>query len=1284
MTHPEAGEHPAPRNVEETSRPSALRRPMEAEKPGDGDLGSAGSVGPGKALQRDPQVLSGQVRPRASKRVADRSKGSGQLQRPAKRPAAADGVGVSSKESKGKGVGSLDRPASALPPEKVQKLRDELQRSKAKLAGGGPPDPPPEGDSPDGEDGSGLGSSDYTGSGSSGSAEEAGLGAGTLLTRDPTRTPRTLHQKALSGGTSEGFHEQLIRRAAGSTPRHSPKETDKDKHNNEKKESGKESGKHRKRGHSGGRKSDKEHGKKEKKKEKKKKKSKRHAKRKKKERKKKKTKVTLSDGRIISCLSSSSNSSRTPSSTEDEKALEAPLKKKSLKEPGSVLNMLLEHISVQLQQNAEVDTPVTRHGDLTSGVKVMTYLSCIDHQATVPQSAQGDEGVAHVGIDNRPSPTRTAGEAGRRPCGPAGSNSSEPLRRILGFGQAPGGSPDAGRSSVGRCGVAGGQEARQAGHEGTRRACLLANRKRSRKRKLVEGSRWRIRLGLARHKRKRKEGQERKRKGKEGQGGPRCRIRGKSRQVKQDGYEVELAQAELSTQQQRMTDSTVGLEIFANALANISNLAQAGCFGAWLIANADALEPSDLSLVVRKVVFEHCWKPQVTSKKGVIFPLRAGDLEGFVESLRHLRLETVLQPSFADSSGPLAWQVCARVGVNALCGGLKPLAGGRLNASQTRAAASIAKSCGRVLELKGQHSCTADSVEQELKGKRVSYTGEELGTCHPLTLDQVIPGLPPVGHGGSVDVLDLVSRGTSRILQDPSLLVLPDVGQELPPLQARVHCPTEQVLPLCKELVRRNICSWTRLEDVFHYRNQPVLSGLFGVEKPTVLPDGRKVLTMDSIRGAVRHLPSITAWLGLTLGEGEGMALFQSDLTAAFYLFRLPKVWQKYLAFNIKVRGSDIDMDPSTTYVLSCSVLPMGWSSSVSIMQEVAEQVALLGGAPVGTQLVRGRALPTFLTSCIELAEARDMPWWHVYLDNFCAGQKILPAETDAAGQSLHDCVEDAWARSGLVSSAKKKVSGASKVQELGAWLDGESRMISVTGERLLKLLQTTLWTLSGRILRRKVVQIVIGRWVHVLQFRRPGMIVLEHVWDFISGKASGPRVVAGVRRELWTLVLISPFLHCNLGATIDTCTTASDASTKGGAVGISHCLSQAGMDFVMASKIRSVEINPHPILVISLFNGIAGCFRVYDILNIQPIGLIAVELYGPANRIVQKRWPQVQLVTDVRNVDSEMVHQWMLQYPMVEEIHLWAGFPCTDLCRVRAFRQGLQGPASSLVFEIP
>ena len=718
----------------------------------------------------------------------------------------------------------------------------------------------------------------------------------------------------------------------------------------------------------------------------------------------------------------------------NEKALEAPLKRKSLKEPGSVLSMLLDHVSAQLQQNAEVDTPATRHGDLTSGVKVMTYLSLIIK--------------------------------------PQFSHRSKELREL-------------------------------------------------------------------------------------------------------------------------------------HMLASTRDL------------------------------------------------LRQGQLA---------KLGDVLAERFVAIHQSL------------------------LDASWVSA---------RHLEVLPMPEGAALGDGEELKGKRISYTGEELSSCHPLSLDQVVPGLPPAGHGGSVDVLGVVSAGTRRLLEDPSRLVIADTGQVLPPLQAKVHCPSHEILPLCKELVKRNICTWTKIEDVFHYRGPPVLSGLFGVEKPTALPDGRKVLRlimnlipanacMDSIHGAVRHLPSITAWLGLSLGGGEGLALFQSDLTAAFYLFRLPKQWERFLAFNVKVNGAEIDLEPSSTYVLSCAVLPMGWSSSVSIMQEIAEHVALRGGMPSETQLVRGRALPPFLTSCIELGEAKDMPWWHVYLDNFCAGQKVLAEETSSAGQALHSRLEDAWSRSGLVSSAKKRISDATQVQELGAWVDGTNQMISVSGERLLKLVQTTIWALGGRILRKKVVQIVVGRWVHVLQFPRPGMIVLEHVWDFISGKASGPRVVAGVRRELWSLILLTPFLHCNLHATIDSCATASDASTLGGAVGISHSLTQAGMDFVLASKTRSFEVDQHPILVISLFNGIGGCFRVYDVLNIQPKGMIAVEIYGPANRIVQKRWPHVQVVTDVRDINYDTVHQWLLQFPMIEEIHLWAGFPCTDLSRVRAFRQGLQGPASSLVFEIP
>lgn len=42
-----------------------------------------------------------------------------------------------------------------------------------------------------------------------------------------------------------------------------------------------------------------------------------------------------------------------------------------------------------------------------------------------------------------------------------------------------------------------------------------------------------------------------------------------------------------------------------------------------------------------------------------------------------------------------------------------------------------------------------------------------------------------------------------------------------------------------------------------------------------------------------------------------------------------------------------------------------------------------------------------------------------------------------------------------------------------------------------------------------------------------------------------------------------------------------------------------------------------------------------------------------------------------------------LARYLGIIEIHLWAGFPCTDLSSANATGQGLKGPASSLFFEV-
>ncbi|CAK9037099.1 unnamed protein product [Durusdinium trenchii] len=326
--------------------------------------------------------------------------------------------------------------------------------------------------------------------------------------------------------------------------------------------------------------------------------------------------------------------------------------------------------------------------------------------------------------------------------------------------------------------------------------------------------------------------------------------------------------------------------------------------------------------------------------------------------------------------------------------------------------------------------------------------------------------------------------------------------------------------------------------------------------------------------------------------------------------------------------------------------------------------------APGPTTKVQGRAVAS-LTRTVER-------FLHL------GGQRRHPGGKTEAGRALHEHVEDAWDRAGLVSSVKKRVSDAETIQELGAWIDGSSQTISVSGERFIKLIQATLYLLNQRFLGKKLVQIVVGRWVHALQFRRPVMGVLQEVWNFVSAAHPTPSMVLKTRRELWNLILLAPCVHTFMGARIDSSTTASDASMRGGAVGVATELGVEGRDFVLSSIARSSDVGTTPILVLSLFNGIGGCFRIYDILDIRPLGLISVELFAPANRIVEKRWPQVKTVPDVRLVDLAMVKDWLLEFPSAREIHLWAGFPCVDLSSAKAFRQGLEGPSSSLVHEIP
>ena len=189
----------------------------------------------------------------------------------------------------------------------------------------------------------------------------------------------------------------------------------------------------------------------------------------------------------------------------------------------------------------------------------------------------------------------------------------------------------------------------------------------------------------------------------------------------------------------------------------------------------------------------------------------------------------------------------------------------------------------------------------------------------------------------------------------------------------------------------------------------------------------------------------------------------------------------------------------------------------------------------------------------------------------------------------------------------------------------------------------------------------------------------------FTSGqlKKKGASVV-GCRRELFGLMFLAPLFHTFMGASISPIITASHASSTGGACAISKELSAIGWDFFRAASVQDQSNRVCPILLISLFNGIGGCFRCYDVAGVSVMGRVAVEINKHANRIVAKAWPGTEFVLDVHEVDLCMVKEWSLKYSSVEEVHLWAGFPCVDLSAVRFNRQNLDGPSSGLFWHIP
>lgn len=119
------------------------------------------------------------------------------------------------------------------------------------------------------------------------------------------------------------------------------------------------------------------------------------------------------------------------------------------------------------------------------------------------------------------------------------------------------------------------------------------------------------------------------------------------------------------------------------------------------------------------------------------------------------------------------------------------------------------------------------------------------------------------------------------------------------------------------------------------------------------------------------------------------------------------------------------------------------------------------------------------------------------------------------------------------------------------------------------------------------------------------------------------------------------------------------------------------------AKSDRRLEPPECPLLLVSVFNGIGGAFRLYDVLGLKPAGRISIDISRAGKRVTRSTWPDTIELHDVELITRDEILRWAHLFLHIEELHLFAGFPCIHLSSVRAYRRNLDGEGSRLFWKL-
>ena len=695
-------------------------------------------------------------------------------------------------------------------------------------------------------------------------------------------------------------------------------------------------------------------------------------------------------------------------------------------------------------------------------------------------------------------------------------------------------------------------------------------------------------------------------------------------------------------------------------------------------------------------------------------------------------------------------------------------------------------------------SITATDWKVELSTKAVSYTGDEVFPSERLCWERLSAGMPPAGTCGSVDAATASEGFVRAALSDPLLVMRKEAEVEQRARTPQIWASDEEWEVIGGHLVRLGICSTIEESDIATFRGSPLLAGMMGVSKPGYAPgEGPQRLVMNlipsnqvqiAIEGDMAALPTDGQWRCIVLRDGEVLFWSSDDLRCCFYIFSLPPVWHKYMAFARPLPRAKVGL-PGPGKVHLCSrVVPMGWISATGVIQHIHRRLLRLpwseiqalpaaselrrdlplpgrvaSGAPtrgslqkpfiaqeadlyIGRSWVAGhrpskwanpfkvteeqpvrwclqkfeqwmREQPGLMSSLDELSNRRllchcsesapchadvlhrlwreahpseeGVLWraWQVYIDNLDVLEVLdwRDAGTLTVDQvpPFQQLARERYRLAGVPRSEEKAVIRDLRTKALGNAVDGLQGTLAPPAEFVRRLVHLTVTTLHRPRLTLKWMQILAGRWVRAMQFRRETSMAFSALWRSLVKWRGEQPLPRAVRDELVSALCLLPVMRTDLRVPCSGLVSASDASLAGGAVCHAISVTPEGRRCAKRAVAAHSSCTVDELVLIGLFDGIGGARRALDLLGIAVAVYASSETDAEARRVCRYAWPDVLELGDVTAIGKEAIQKLGRMAPHATTVLITAGSPCQDVSALNHNRVGLEGSRSKLFWEI-